>query len=124
MFKQLANALIRLHVCAGWSEPLIVAHTTLSDISRCSSNVKICLKDKFSYSHRIDSNRKRYKQSTNLDQTSIVDCHLLLLWRQMPIKNTVSNNLSTFLDSIGVFDCRLPGVIVETNFHSYIELKK
>ena len=30
----------------------------------------------------------------------------------MAIKNTVSIGfLSTFLDSIGVFDCRLPGVI-------------
>ena len=29
MFKQLAKALIRLCVCAGWSEPLLVAHTTL-----------------------------------------------------------------------------------------------
>ena len=33
MFKPLAKALIRLHVCAGWSEPLLVAHTTLLEIS-------------------------------------------------------------------------------------------
>ena len=26
-------ALIRLRVCAGWSEPLLVAHTTLLEIS-------------------------------------------------------------------------------------------
>ena len=31
--KRLANALIRLRVCAGWSEPLLVAHTTLLEIS-------------------------------------------------------------------------------------------
>ena len=34
-------ALIRLHVCAGWSEPLLVAHTTLLEISCCGSNNEI-----------------------------------------------------------------------------------
>ena len=29
MFKRLARALIRLRVCAGWSEVLLVAHTKL-----------------------------------------------------------------------------------------------
>ena len=33
IFKQLANALIGLRVCSGWSEPLLVAHTTLLEIS-------------------------------------------------------------------------------------------
>ena len=28
IFKRLAMALIRLRVCAGWSEPLLVTHTT------------------------------------------------------------------------------------------------
>ena len=31
--KGLAKALIRLRVCAGWSESLLVAHTTLLEIS-------------------------------------------------------------------------------------------
>ena len=31
--KRLAKALTRLRVCAGWSEPLLVAHTTLLEIS-------------------------------------------------------------------------------------------
>ena len=33
MFKRLAKALIRLRVCAGWSEALLDAHTTLLEIS-------------------------------------------------------------------------------------------
>ena len=33
IFKQLAKALISLSICAGWSEPLLVAHTTLLEIS-------------------------------------------------------------------------------------------
>ena len=33
IFKRLAKALIRLRLCAGWSEPLLVAHTTLLEIS-------------------------------------------------------------------------------------------
>ena len=32
IFKQLTKALIRLHVCAGWSEDLRVAHTILLEI--------------------------------------------------------------------------------------------
>ena len=32
IFKQLAKALTRLRVCAGWSEPLLVAPTTLVEI--------------------------------------------------------------------------------------------
>ena len=34
-------ALIRLRVCAGWSEPLLVAHTTLLEISCRGSNNEI-----------------------------------------------------------------------------------
>ena len=33
IFKRLAKALISLRVCAGWSAPLLVAHTTLLDIT-------------------------------------------------------------------------------------------
>ena len=35
VFKRLANALIRLRICAGWSKPLVLAHTTLLEISYC-----------------------------------------------------------------------------------------
>ena len=37
IFMRLAKALIRLRVCAGWSEALLVAHTTLLEISCRSS---------------------------------------------------------------------------------------
>ena len=33
IFKRLAKALISLRLCAGWSEALLVAHTTLLEIS-------------------------------------------------------------------------------------------
>ena len=33
IIKRLAKAPIRLRICAGWSEPLLVAHTTLFEIS-------------------------------------------------------------------------------------------
>ena len=39
----IAKTLIRLRVCAGWSEPLLVAHTTLLEIS-CRGSI-ICLKN-------------------------------------------------------------------------------
>ena len=43
IFKRLAKALIRLHICAGWSGPLLVAHTTLLEISCHSSNTELNL---------------------------------------------------------------------------------
>ena len=43
-FKRLAKALIRLRVCAGWSEALLVAHTTLLEISCTGSNTQKSLK--------------------------------------------------------------------------------
>ena len=50
---------------------------------------------------------------SKIDRNSVFDSHLLSDWRQMAIENSVSNNfLSTFLDSIGIFDCRLPGVFL------------
>ena len=39
IFKRQAKALIRLRICAGWSEPLLVAHTTLLEISCQGSSV-------------------------------------------------------------------------------------
>ena len=39
VFKRIANALISLCVCAGSSEPLLVAHTTLLEISCHGSNI-------------------------------------------------------------------------------------
>ena len=38
IFKRQAKALTRLRVCAGWSEPLLVAHTILFEISSTCSN--------------------------------------------------------------------------------------
>ena len=40
MFKGVAKALTRLRVCAGWSEPVLVAHTTLLEISCHGSMIK------------------------------------------------------------------------------------
>ena len=40
IFKWLANTLIRLRICAGWSEALLVAHTTLLEIS-CGGSYNI-----------------------------------------------------------------------------------
>ena len=33
IMRRQAKALIRLRVCAGWSEPLLIAHATLMEIS-------------------------------------------------------------------------------------------
>ena len=44
-------------------------------------------------------------------RNGVFDCHVSPVGRQMAIENLVSNDfLSTFVDSINVFDCRLSGV--------------
>ena len=44
-------------------------------------------------------------------RNSVLDCHLLPTGQQMTIENSVSIDfLSTFFDSINLFECRLPGV--------------
>ena len=54
------------------------------------------------------------ERRSKIDGNSVFDCHMSPVWRQMAIKNSVSNDfLSMFLDCIGVFDCRLPGVVIE-----------
>ena len=61
ILKRLAKALIRLRVCAGWSEALLVAHTKLLEIS-CTSSYMIYMnsshKEGFKYPDGlIDMNR-------------------------------------------------------------------
>ena len=54
-------------------------------------------------------------RGSKIDRNSVFDCHLSPVWQQMAIENSVSNKfLSTFLDSIGIFDCRLTGVVFRT----------
>ena len=43
IFKRLAKALISLRHCAGWSEPLLVTHTTLLEISCHGSYIILLL---------------------------------------------------------------------------------
>ena len=53
------------------------------------------------------------ERGSEIDRNSVFDCHLSPVGRQMTIENSVSDDfLSTFVDSIDVLDCRLPGVIV------------
>ena len=51
------------------------------------------------------------ERGSKIARNSVFDCHLSPDWWQMAIKNSVSNDFwYTFVDSIDVFDCRLPGV--------------
>ena len=53
------------------------------------------------------------EHGSKIDRNSVFDCHLLPVWQQIAIENSVSNNfLFIFLDSVWVFDCRLLGVII------------
>ena len=81
----------------------------------------------FSKTHRVGGNRKHYQQSTNAEQKSIETVFSIATCRQWGDKRQsktlfqwgdkrqsktlfLSIFLSTFLKSIGVFDCRIPGV--------------
>ena len=52
------------------------------------------------------------ERRSKIARNSVFYCHLSPVGRQMAIKNSVSNDffLSMFIDSVDVFDCRLPGV--------------
>ena len=53
------------------------------------------------------------KCGSKIARNSVFDCHLSSVWQQMAIKTSVSKDfLSTFVDSINVFDCSLSGVIL------------
>ena len=52
------------------------------------------------------------ERGSEIATTSVFECHLSPVGRLMDIENFVSNFfLSTFVDSIDVFDCRLSGVV-------------
>ena len=58
-----------------------------------------------------------HERGSKIDRNSVFDCHLSPVWWQMAIKNTVPINFwSTFLNSIGIFDCHLPGVFKEESY--------
>ena len=53
------------------------------------------------------------KCGSKFARNSVFDCHLSQVGRQMANKNPVSNNfLSTFADTINIFDWHLSGVIL------------
>ena len=66
---RLAKALIRLRVCAGWSEPLLVAHTTLLEISCRGSIIDYSLNlKKICFASFIYGFNASVKNSVDLDQ--------------------------------------------------------
>ena len=56
IFKRLANALNSLCVCAGWSEPLLVAHIKLLEIS---------CRDSYTFKSSYSNSRKIFKFKSN-----------------------------------------------------------
>ena len=79
--------------------------------------------DKQNLGIRFTPDRRQSKTLKNqgiqiiIARNSVFDCHLSQVGRQMAIENLVSNDfLSTFVDSIDVFDCPLSGVKLKTIF--------
>ena len=61
------------------------------------------------------------EHGSKIARNSVFDCHLSPVWRQMAIKNSVSNYfLSMFVNSINLLDCRLSGVCLSLDLiHTY-----
>ena len=69
VFKPKTEALIRLHICAGWSEPLLVAHITLLEISL----PPLCLYMlQFTSNYNIDLGEGHLKPSHGVHMCKIV----------------------------------------------------
>ena len=69
VFKQLAKALIRLHVCADWSEPLLVAHTTFLEISCLGSfltEIVIQVKCELTFGSNISSQYYKFNKHVQI----------------------------------------------------------
>ena len=74
IFKRLAKTLIRLRVCADWSEPLLIAHTTLLEISCRGSIFSLYfmqLQEKGLCGKRIKWNTKPYSVPTVLEKIPV-----------------------------------------------------
>ena len=85
IFKRLAKTLIRLRIWAGWSEPLLVTHTTLLEIS-CHSLFLVSFFSPFwALLLRVGGNRKRYQQATKEDKKSIETVFLIAVCRHLVI---------------------------------------
>ena len=71
IFERLAKTWTRLRVCAGWSGPLLVAHTTLFEVSCRGSNIFCPVKvDCFFMSATYIIRHSRILYNTNPDQTA------------------------------------------------------
>ena len=88
--------------------------TKFQDNSRTNSTFFF----KFQEFSRTKVKFKDFSRSVpTLSRNSDLDCHLSPVWRQMAIRNSVSNYfLSTLVDSINVFDCHLSGVKITFPF--------
>ena len=111
IFKRLAKALIRLRVCAGWSEPKLVAHTTLLEISIILSAKMLKPSEpvssrryKLACSRNSDSDQPVHPHSLNrslerrVSVAKLLTCNILKLWpffvaEQAGMSLTVSQTL-------------------------------
>ena len=61
IFKRLTKALMRLCKWAGWSEPLLVAHATLLEIS-CHCSYVLCVYNELIKTALLSTHRKCFSQ--------------------------------------------------------------
>ena len=87
-----------------WKYPRNIFHTTFTTPSRRQSKTLLTIDER----------------GSKIAKNSVFDCYLSPIRRQMTIKNSVSSDFwSTYVDSINVYDCHLPGVITYTELTSF-----
>ena len=94
-----------------------------ASLTNFSGSAHVTVEDSFAYTFKKQMilstpDRRHSKTLLTIDERGskiarniVFDCHLSPVRRQMAIKNSVSHYLwSAFVNSINVFDCRLPSV--------------
>ena len=92
IFKLQAKALIRLRICAGWSETLLVAHTTLLEISCRGSYIS---------THKSITNNAKDKKSIVFTQ-NILTPSLPIILQSSPRHTYPKFWLTSFYNDIDV----------------------
>ena len=112
---RLAKALIRLRVCAGWFEALLVVHTTLLEIS-CRGSYALCLWRSAvvrSVIHRCLFLPFPFRHSFDINKTILYDKHMLRLIYILNYRRNIAFRNVIFCSV--VFYLRVAGLCVVTS---------
>ena len=114
--------------CASWSAPFLFACKNLFFSQRDTLYDCIIMTLCLTKHCKFTADRRQSKMLLTIDEcvskinrNSVFYCHLSPIRRQMAIKNSVSNDISsTFVNSINILDCGLSGLKLDIKLCIYI----